>query len=223
MYKDPLFTGAVEALSKQPLSGHWNDGSPDEEAFERLLRPVENARDTILGTFHVLPAVFEEQFGRPPSHEEAINLLKASKRLAIFPSLLDFSQLQSYIIGSTQPPHMPASPYGYDFRPDIFTIGETKNGDSGLVMDYDGGLGGIGIQNFTLDFGDEGAAYVPSIEIDASSAPQPLEELKPSRTTLTCPARKFIVAMWADMVDIADRTKVFALTDSPASVPTGTR
>jgi hypothetical protein len=216
MYQEPRFTMAVEALSKQRQSGHWNHGTPDEEAVTRVLRPVENARDTILGFFRVLPAVFEEQVKRMPSHEEAIDILKASRRLAILPSLLTFNQMQPYIIGSTEPPHMPAGSYGYEYKPGVFTINEAKNGSDRLVMDYTGGVGSIAVQKYSLDYGDEGAAYIPRITVDETGPSQPLEELAMNRATLTCPARKFIVAMWADMVDIADKSKIFDLVESPA-------
>jgi hypothetical protein len=212
MHQDPQLKDAVEALSIQRTANyHINTHTADEEAVARVIPPVENAQDTILGIFHIVSAVFEGQFGSVPSHKETVALLKNSKRLPIIPSLLGFSQLRPFIIGSTKPPHAPAKPYGYDFRPDVFAISEAKHGQSGLVMDYAGGIGSLVVQSYNLDYGDEGAALVPEVIVDPDGPTQTLEEFKQDRAILTCPSRRFIAAMWADMVDIADQSRIFEL------------
>jgi hypothetical protein len=212
MHDDPQFNGAIKALSVQRLSNyHINTIAADEEAAERILFPIDNARDTILGIFQVMPAVFSKQYGRLPSHEEAIDLLRNSRRLVITPSLLDRIQLQAYLIGSTRRHNILPAPYGYDLNPDIFTIAEAKHGNKGLVMDYSGGLGLLAVQKYKLDRGDEGASYTPDVIIDETSPEGTLEELSPDRDALTCPARKFITAMWEDMLGIADQARAFEL------------
>ncbi len=207
MYADPRYTKAIEALGAYSQPGLMVHGGPIQDTCRRLLQPAENARDTILGYFHALPATFEGQFGRPPAQEEAVDILRNSKRLAIIPSLLSLPQFQALLIGATEEPGVPP-PYGWDFMPDVFAIRAPKDKPDRLVMDFADGIGSLPAPEYDLDFGEFGDGVSPNVTIDASSD-RKLADIATDRRALTCPARKLIAAMWEDMVDIADHARIF--------------
>lgn len=208
MLEDPKYKNIIEALAAQRASGRMRSSGSVTDAAKRLLNPMGNARDTIFGMLHVLPAVFEAQFNRPPTHEEAISLLRNSKRLAILPSLLGRSQMQAMIVSATKGDGITAPSYGYDYEPDNFSIGRVKNGKTGgILMDYQGGIGSLPVYQYETDYGD-GDVYAPRITVDRSKAHR-LEDVDIKKETLTCPARKLISAMWDDVVDIADQAKIY--------------
>lgn len=207
MHGDPRYSNAVEALGAYDQPGLMRHQGAVEDTCRRMLQPAENARDTILGFFHVLPAAFEGQSGRTPTHDEAIAILENSKRLAIMPSLLNMPQFQALLVGSMENPGVPP-PYGWDFKPDIFAIRALKGKPGELAMDFAGGIGSLPAPEYSLDSGEFGDSIAPIVTTDAASE-RKLADVAEDREALTCPARKLIAAMWDDMVDIADQTRIF--------------
>jgi hypothetical protein len=211
MHKDPRYSSTIEALGEYDQPGLMIHGGPVDDTCRRMLQPAQNARDTVLGFFHALPTVFEAQFDRVPEHEEAVDILRNSKRLAIAPSLLNMPQFQALLIGSTEKPGAPP-PYGWNFRPDILVIRALKSRPDALVMDFVDGIGALPAPEYSLDSGEFGDSLIPSVRIDNSSE-RKLGEVAMDREALTCPSRKLISAMWDDMVDIADQTRIFDYVD----------